>query len=895
MRILALLLLLILIPLQTSADSGVTFSGASRSYSQGFVTFSRSTGLQTNAQELNRFASLSSAGSYLSDKTSLASHATTARDNWSSTYTITPGAWESDNTNPGNPSPPNKRCEPVGHNQAAAEYEISYMATDIFAMALSGYIAGGTTSLYSAARTRLLELTSITDFESSDISAGNQCILDLGSAAPHIVEAAFLLEEAGYVGWTNADRVQLSNWLATEVFPLISWGIDARKNNWGIIDLGGSLAIAAYTQGGLPLLTKWNASTISPSSYISGALVPLAKWLSTANGDELDSDCQDASQVFGLQSYGGFPDELRRSVGNADCPETSLAFDSPRGDSTFYQQKTTNGLAHVCEILRRLDGNGNRCFDLVSHGGDDEALYDAAQFSMGATFQSFYLDDTTQGVRYVAGEYYDSSGLKSALEDGNGVSVRGGRDYAYTRITHAPGVAYIVTGGIAGVESACATSGLYGLGGNCICSEMFNEDLNGLGTGSDDFFDLPGSPDSHECWASTSTPTFGIETGRTISSVNVSAADGWGSQTWAESHTSPNIWAMSPTGDITSSTRTYCIKYFRQHSNPHTDNGPCRTKGIQMNFGAAANVQFTTQSDGGSCSTTPLPYWLQMSAIGGGTNYFTTVKTDECDEKPCKLELCADGNILAGTNLQMRARVTSYEGAGEQSTVTSATWNAPGGPINFDTFGGDWWHSGGGSEEMRHAMFSVWAWDSDTDQWPPDTVEIEPPGGAGSGVEERYASITAESNNVLACSEPMDGPNGESYTQLTTKDNSLSPNTSECWGRTSPGDSADWQNAAYEVRDTDPGPGETLVYSQQTIEPVTGWGSVTHASNQPVAAGDWWLGYKPSQLTADFGVGAATVCLRYYKQMASNYSATSDSCSGTTRNKLSELNVGGHP
>ncbi|HND55184.1 MAG TPA: hypothetical protein PLV92_22375, partial [Pirellulaceae bacterium] len=308
----------------------------------------------------------------------------------------------------------------------------------------------------SAARTRLLEMTAITDFEASDLSGGNQCILDLGAAGAHIVEAALMLEDSSYASWTSTDRAQLANWLATEVFPLVSWGIDARKNNWGIVTFASALAIAAFVDGGVPLLTKWNATTVAPSVYLSSASTPLSKWLSTANGDELDSECQDAGQVFGLRSNGGFPDELRRSSGGgsntANCSQASLAFacSSPTGpsfvcelDAKFYQQKTTNGLGHVCEILRRLDGNGARCFDLTSHGGNDEALYDAAQFSLGTSFTSYWLDDNAQGFRYVAGEYYADAALKAALDDGS-VSVRGGRDYAYARITHAPGVAYVI-------------------------------------------------------------------------------------------------------------------------------------------------------------------------------------------------------------------------------------------------------------------------------------------------------------------------------------------------------------------------------------------------------------------------------------------------------------------
>lgn len=388
----------------------------------------RTTGLQTNVTELARFVALSGSGSYASDRTSVSSHANTARDSWP--YTITSGAWESDAG----------VCEPVGATQAGSEYEVSFAATDIFALALSGYVENDATKK-AAARTRLLELTAITDFEAADLSGGNQCILDLGAAGTHIVEAALLLENMGYSSWTAADRTQLTSWLATEVFPLVSWGIDARKNNWGVVTFASALSIAAYANVNLSLLTKHDGTTIAPADYLDTAGTPLAKWLSTASGDELDSTCQDAGQVFGLQTHGGFPDELRRTTGTVNCSQTSLAFDSPPGNATFYQQKTTNGLAHVCEILRRLDGDGSRCFDLTTHGGDGTALYDAAQFSSGSAFQTYALDDNTQGFRYVGGEYYNDSALLAARDDGS-VSVRGGRDYAYTRITHANGVAY---------------------------------------------------------------------------------------------------------------------------------------------------------------------------------------------------------------------------------------------------------------------------------------------------------------------------------------------------------------------------------------------------------------------------------------------------------------------
>lgn len=155
-------------------------------------------------------------------------------------------------------------------------------------------------------------------------------------------------------------------------------------------------------------------------------------------------------------------------------------------------------------------------------------------------------------------------------------------------------------------------------------------------------------------------------------------------------------------------------------------------------------------------------------------------------------------------------------------------------------------------------------------------------GGAGTGVEARYATITAEPNFVIGCSEPMDTPNGETVnnTPYGSPDNTGSPDASECWGR-----GGDWQNATYQDPPNPP--------QGQTIVSVTGWGDVTHAAEQTAGRGDWWLGYKSSELAGDFSLTAATICYRYYKQVSSDYATASDSCSGTTRNKLAEASAGG--
>lgn len=142
-------------------------------------------------------------------------------------------------------------------------------------------------------------------------------------------------------------------------------------------------------------------------------------------------------------------------------------------------------------------------------------------------------------------------------------------------------------------------------------------------------------------------------------------------------------------------------------------------------------------------------------------------------------------------------------------------------------------------------------------------------GGAGTGVETRYVELQSDPHLVASCSEPLDG--GDDVTHASP-DSTLSPDESECWGR-----GGNWQNATYQ---DDGG---------MTIEAVTGWGSVGFAAQQD-PGGDWWLAYKPTAIASDFSLTEATVCVRYYKQVASDYSTASFNCGGgTTRNKLTEI------
>jgi hypothetical protein len=426
------------------------------------VPVARTTGLQTNMVELARFDVLwdteGGSGPINDDRAAvLADAAAVIGGNWP--YTLDyPAAWESDNTT--------GRCEPIGVNQVVNEYNFRDASTDILALAMAGALEelrspGAGAPFFAGVEATLLEATAMSGFEPTDISGSNQCILDLGTAVPNLLEAAWLMEDAGYAPWTAADRLTLAQWARDEVFYLVSWGVQSNKNHLGIVTFNAALAIAAYGEGldGFDNVTEWNGvtagNTRTPTQYLNLAGGRLSVWLDNS-GNPLGSQCQSSGRKYGLQSYGGFPDELRQTGGTNNCNQEDLSFlcgpgqseCTGSGGSKFYQQKATNGLAHTCEILRRIDGSGARCFDLATHDVDPTSravLFSTTQLNTTqGVFQDYAVSQYSQGFRYVASTYYDDACMYGAYEE-IATNVRGGRDYPYTRITHRESVAYAST------------------------------------------------------------------------------------------------------------------------------------------------------------------------------------------------------------------------------------------------------------------------------------------------------------------------------------------------------------------------------------------------------------------------------------------------------------------
>jgi|GEM_PF-6255126 len=474
----------------------------------------REQGLQTNIEELTRFHDLwvneGGTGPVTTDRGLLATDAGAAKDSWA--YSIDAGDWEWDYI-------PEPTCIPVGALGLGPEYDLDGAASDILAMALYGALldinSPGTGDAYfSAVKTRILEFTNITGFggifEVPEVMLQNGCIFAISSAIPQILEAAWLIEEAGYTEtneWESSDRQTLAFWAVNVVFPLASFDARQRKEYQGITGLGATMAIAAYSVGiqNTGIVETWDGYRTTPNNWLlQPSTDHLLEWLDNSTGQAKgirNSACFQQNRTFGLQSNGRFPDETRQVEQNtfgmppyggfiddsgrtpfpsnnvASCDYGSLGavagdpLEDPNGTcSTLsgqitsgclshvqFQQLATNSFARTCEIFRRLDKGGGRCFDLDVHnpGGGTTALNSAILFSTTellaagdvryrtfGPYQDFWTHDELQGYIHVASTYYDNYCSYIALTDGD-VPLQGGDMYPYTRITHRDGVAHV--------------------------------------------------------------------------------------------------------------------------------------------------------------------------------------------------------------------------------------------------------------------------------------------------------------------------------------------------------------------------------------------------------------------------------------------------------------------
>lgn len=271
------------------------------------------------------------------------------------------------------------------------------------------------------------------------------------------------------------------------------------------------------------------------------------------------------------------------------------------------------------------------------------------------------------------------------------------------------------------------------LGANCACSEPMNSSEGG--SPINDRHNFSDSPASSEC--NKYQDYFGSDGSHTMASV---AGGNWGNARYAlNQKNGPFVW-LKAKSSFTSADRVVCYRYYQQvddlYSSAGSNGGGCpgtnfRNKLFQMTFGSLS-IQVQEQAEG-ICpvlgSHGPIGISIPTGPAEG--NYYLSPRVDfnGCDQKPCRFEFCADGNIDAGTNIQFRLKVTSLEN-GAVGTATSPVANY-GRPNLADFWGGDLFHSGPVGTS-KTGFFIETVWQSDQNQWPGPAVEVEGTGGGGS-------------------------------------------------------------------------------------------------------------------------------------------------------------------
>jgi hypothetical protein len=271
------------------------------------------------------------------------------------------------------------------------------------------------------ARAKILEAITTTSFGGEVYDGSNQCILLLAFSIPLWIQSADLLE--GSSVWTAADKTAFQTWLRDQVYRKVAWASRARRNNWGS---SGSLAasmIGDYLTGTNMTLAEVKPAALSltpQQAYAQHNDMQLARMNTTWKGD---SHCA----IWGIQSYGGIPDELRR--GSTGCTGQYLGLTD---DSYAYQITEIDHLVFHAEFLRRRGDYRIYNNEAADHSG---SLLRAILFVIQNPVQpnkSFHWDNYKTGVLSVAYYYYQNSAIHGQIYTG---SLERGAMISYGQLT----------------------------------------------------------------------------------------------------------------------------------------------------------------------------------------------------------------------------------------------------------------------------------------------------------------------------------------------------------------------------------------------------------------------------------------------------------------------------
>lgn len=219
----------------------------------------------------------------------------------------------------------------------------------VYAKALAYHLKGE--PAYAAdVRKRLLDLTDTVWTGHGELSAANQCVLNLAWYIPAWIWAADLIE--GSPDWRPEDKRKFQRWLGAQVYPLTAWASRERRGNWGAAGSAASGTIADYLwDSKVPLAAGADSGDgPGPTTQTPGEAYWEHRRLQLERmGERWRADAQCSRR--GIQWHGGIPDELRR--GSSGCDAAWLG---DKDASWIYTQIHLEGLvAHAELLLRRGD------------------------------------------------------------------------------------------------------------------------------------------------------------------------------------------------------------------------------------------------------------------------------------------------------------------------------------------------------------------------------------------------------------------------------------------------------------------------------------------------------------------------------------------------------------
>ncbi len=243
------------------------------------------------------------------------------------------------------------------------------------------------------ARDRIMELATSTSYGGSNYSGSNQCILGLAFSLSEWITAADLLSSSP--SWTATNKQTFQTWLATVAYNKVAWASRTRANNWGAFGSTASVMLADYVAGFVPTLTE-----VSPTPQILTSAQAYQSHIQQAKDRALgvfkgDSQCT----IWGIQSYGGIPDELRR--GAAGCTATSIqTADSAltyqqhhvdadvllaeflwhRGDTSMYNLTSSTGMGSIKKAIYFIINNPQNASGIDWDGYRKDHLYVSARY-----------------------------------------------------------------------------------------------------------------------------------------------------------------------------------------------------------------------------------------------------------------------------------------------------------------------------------------------------------------------------------------------------------------------------------------------------------------------------------------------------------------------------------